>query len=220
MTPTSDAAATLALALTSGPSTAPPRLTTPPPVAGPAVTATKKTKATPTQIVKQAIATQSQQFRFTSLPLNKALPRSKISKEHAAIHLAHGLIKLHVLRQLKHFKDKKYRLKDVVLSWTPEQISEVLEEGIGMEYSKFACLLLTNLCKNKCNLGNCDLNNYASIIVKFPAVAIDLLNAFCTDGSLYLAMLVGYVKSLKSIALDEFPKSVARLPDADLGFQV
>ena len=89
-----------------------------------------------------------------------------------------------------------------------------------MEYSEFFCSVLTNLCKTKRNLGNRNLNNYASIVVEFPVVAIDLLNAFDTDGSLCLAMFVDLVKDFTTSASEGFPKSTAQLPNADLGSQV
>ena len=43
----------------------------------------------------------------------------------------------------------KYRLKDFVLLQLPEQIKEVLEEGIGMEYSEFVCSYLP-VCVRPC----------------------------------------------------------------------
>jgi hypothetical protein len=240
MTPTSDAAVASTLPPSSGPSAAPPRPTALAPAAEPAVvataktkatkeavaaaepavTATAKTKATPTRITKEAVASLSLHFASTSWPLNKALPRGKLSKELAAIQLEYGLAKSQVARQLKNFKDKKYRLKDIVLSQSPEQIKEVLEEGIGMEYSEFVCSVLTSLCEAERDLGNRDLNNYSSIIGEFPSVAIDLLHAFATDGSLCLSVLVQLVEGFTIIASEEFPKSIARLPDADLEFQV
>ena len=70
------------------------------------------------------------------------------------------------------FKDKKYQLKDTVLSQSPEQINEVLKEGIGMEYSVFVCSVLTKLCEANLNLENHDLNNHNSIIIEFPTVQL------------------------------------------------
>ena len=67
---------------------------------------------------------------------------------------------------------------------------------------------------------NHDLSNYASIIGEFPSVAIDLLHTFGTNGSLCFGVLVQLVEGFTTIASEEFPKSIAQLPDTDLKFQV
>ena len=123
------------------------------------------------------------------------------------------------MRRPNNFKDKKDWLKDIVLSQSPEQKKEVLEEGTGMEYSEFVCSVLASLCEAERNLGNHNLNNDASIISEFPLVAIDLLHAFGTEGSLCFNITVKLVKSFTTIVLEEFPKSISRLPDADLEFK-
>ena len=57
-------------------------------------------------------------FDKTRWPLNKRLPRGNLGKDLAAIAQKHGLEKSQIARQLKNFKDKKYRLKDVVgIGW-------------------------------------------------------------------------------------------------------
>ena len=78
-----------------------------------------------------------------------------------------------------------------------------------MDYSEFVCSVLTTLCEAERDLGNRDLNNYSSIIVEFPAAAIDLMHAFGTDGSPCLGILVDLVKGFTEIASEEFPKSIA-----------
>ena len=74
---------------------------------------------------------------------------------------------------------------------SPEQIKEILEEGIGMEHSEFVCSLLTKLCEADRDLGNHDLKNYTFIIIEFPAVTTDLLkhllHAIGTDGAFTFA---------------------------------
>ena len=70
------------------------------------------------------------------------------------------------------------------------------------------------------DLGNRNLNNYASVISKSPPVAIDLLHACGAYGSLCLVVLIQLVKDSITIALEEFPKSITQLPDTDLEFQV
>ena len=67
-------------------------------------------------------------FDKTRWPLNKRLPRGKLGKDLAAIAQKHRLEKPQIARQLKNCKDKKYRLKDVVLEMTPEQIKKVIED--------------------------------------------------------------------------------------------
>ena len=102
-------------------------------------------------------------------------------------------------------------MKDIVLSKLLEQIKEVLEEGIGMEYFEFVCSVRTSLCEAKRDLRNRDLNSYASIIGKFPSVALDLMHAFGTEGSLCLSVLVKLAEGFTIIASEEFPKSIVTL---------
>mmetsp|Transcript_4411 Transcript_4411/g.7819 ORF Transcript_4411/g.7819 Transcript_4411/m.7819 type:complete len:154 (+) Transcript_4411:124-585(+) len=120
--------------------------------------ATVTAKATAKRITKEAVAALLLFFADARWPLNTPLPQGKLGKDLAAIAQEHGLEKSQIARQLKNFKDKKYRLKDIVLEMTPEQIEEVLEEGIGMEYSEFVCSVLTTLCNTQRNLGNRDIN--------------------------------------------------------------
>ena len=72
-----------------------------------AATAMAKTTAAPRRISKEAVTALSLHFAGTRWPLNKALPRGKLSKELTAIQLEYGLAKSQVARQLKNFKDKK-----------------------------------------------------------------------------------------------------------------
>ena len=133
-----------------------------------APTAAVTAKATAKRITKEAVAALLLFFTDARWPLNTPLPRGKLGKDLAAIAQEHGLEKSQIARQLKNFKDKKYRLKDIVLEMTPEEIKEVLEEGIGMEYSEFVCSVLTTLCNTQRDLGNRDINNFAGIISQFP----------------------------------------------------
>ena len=89
-----------------------------------------------------------------------------------------------------------------------------------MEYSEFVCSVLTTLCNTQRDLGNRDINNFAGIISQFPPVVFNLMRAFRTKGSLCLDILTKVVENYTTIASEEFPKSIARLPDADLEFQI
>ena len=128
--------------------------------------------------------------------------------------------KSQIARQMKNYKDKKYRPKDVVLSQLPEQIKEAPEEGIGMEYIELVSSMLTKMCNSKRDLGSRDLTNYAVVIGEFPPVALDLCSAFRVGGYIGRDILVRAVETWTTIASEEFPKSIARLPDANLEFQV
>ena len=86
-----------------------------------------------TRITKEAATTLLQYFTLAKWPLNKSLPRSDLHGDLAAIAKKYGLTKKQVARQLKSYKEKKYRMKDVVLDFSPERIKKMLEEGIGME---------------------------------------------------------------------------------------
>ena len=46
------------------------------------------------------------------------------------------------------------------------------------------------------------------------------MRAFSTEGSLCLDILTKVVENYTTIASEEFPKSIAQLPDADLEFQI
>ena len=72
---------------------------------------------------------------------------------------------------------------------TPDQIKEVLEENIGIEYSKFVYSVLTKLCNTEHDLGNRDINIFSWIVSQFPPVAFNLMCAFSTKGSLCLDIL-------------------------------
>ena len=111
-------------------------------------------------------------------------------------------------------------MKDVVLLQSPEQIKEVLEEGISMEYTEFVSSMLTRRYDSKHDFGNRDLTNYAAIIGEFPPLDLDLVSAFRVGGSIGHDILIRAVENWTIIASEEFPKSIARLPDADLEFQV
>ena len=89
-----------------------------------------------------------------------------------------------------------------------------------MNYSEFICSVLTKLCEADRDLKNQNLNNYTSIIIEFPAVAVDLLHAFGMGGSLCPEILVQQVKGFITLVSEEFSKSIARLMDADLDFQI
>ena len=102
--------------------------------------------------------------------------------------------KSQIARQLKNYKDKKYRLKDVVLSQSPEKIKEALEEGIGMEYTEFVSSMLTKIGDSQRDLGSRDLTNYTAVIGEFPPVALDLVSAFRVGGSICHDILVRAVK--------------------------
>ena len=65
-----------------------------------------------------------------------------IGKELTAIQQEHRLEKLQISRQLKNYKDKKYQLRDVILLQLSEQMENVLEGVIGMEYTAFVCSML------------------------------------------------------------------------------
>jgi hypothetical protein len=95
-------------------------------------------KITPAKITKETIATLSQHFVTTPLPLIKALPRGNFGKKLVTTKLAHELVKLQVLRQLNDFKEKKYQLKDIVLLQLLEQTREILEEEIDRDYFDFS----------------------------------------------------------------------------------
>ena len=139
MTSTSDAVATSALSPSIGPFVAPSRRTALTTAAEPAVMVRSKTKAAPTRFMAEAVDALSQHFAATSWPLNKALSQDTLIKELAAIQHEYRFAKFQVARQLKNFKDKTYRLNDIILLQSPEQIKEVFEEGIGMECSEFVC---------------------------------------------------------------------------------
>jgi len=89
-----------------------------------------------------------------------------------------------------------------------------------MEYTEFVSSMLTKMHDSKRDFGNRDLTNYAAIIGEFPPVALDLVSAFRVGGSIGHDILIRAVENWTIIASEEFPKSIARLPDADLEFQV
>ena len=125
-----------------------------------------------TRITKEAATTLLQYFTLAKWPLNKSLPRSDLHGDLAAIAKKYGLTKKQVARQLKSYKEKKYRMKDVVLDFSPERIKEMLEEGIGMESRAFVVEVLSKLRDNDRNLGSRDVDNFARVIQQFPPVAL------------------------------------------------
>ena len=173
-----------------------------------------------TRITKEAATTLLQYFTLAKWPLNKSLPRSDLHGDLAAIAKKYGLTKKQVARQLKSYKEKKYRMKDVVLDFSPERIKEMLEEGIGMESRAFVVEVLSKLRDNDRNLGSRDVDNFARVIQQFPPVALGCLRCFCAQDSPHAASLANQVDAFVTIASEEFPKSIARLPDADLKFMV
>ena len=154
-----------------------------------AATGTANPTAKAARITPEARKALFLYFDKTRWPLNKRLPRGNLGKDLAAIAQKHGLEKPQIARQLKNFKDKKYRLKDVVLEMTPERIKEVLEESVGMEYPEFVSGVLSKLCDVQRDLGNRDLNNYAAVVGEFPPVAFELMHASTVADSPCLAIL-------------------------------
>ena len=140
--------------------------TTPPPLTAAASSAAAAPKAR--RITKEAATALLQHFALVKWPLNKSLPRSDLHGDLAAIAKKYGLTKKQVARQLKSCKDKKYRMKDIVLDFSPERIKEMLEEEIGMERRAFVVEVLSKLRDNDRNLGSRDVNNFARVIQQFP----------------------------------------------------
>ena len=68
----------------------------------------------------EAVTAFLQYFILVKWPLNKFLPRGDLHGDLAAIAKKYGLAKKQVARQLKSHKDKKYRMKDIVLDFSPE----------------------------------------------------------------------------------------------------
>ena len=63
-----------------------------------------------TRITKEAATALLQHFTLAKWPLNKSLPRSNLHGDLAAIAKKYSLTKKQVARQLKSYKDKKYRM--------------------------------------------------------------------------------------------------------------
>ena len=76
-----------------------------------------------TRITKEAATYLLEHFALAKWPLNNSLPRSDLHGDLAVIAKKYGLAKKQVARQLKSYKDKKYRVKDIVLDFSPEQIT-------------------------------------------------------------------------------------------------
>ena len=110
----------------SGPAADLPQPTVSRHAAEPMATAMEKTKATPMNITKEAVAALSQHFVTTSWPLNKTLPRSKLNKELAVIQLNYRVLELQVDQQLKKYNGKKYCPREVILSQLSEKIKVVV----------------------------------------------------------------------------------------------
>ena len=142
-----------------------------------------------TRITKEAATALLQHFTLAEWPLNKSLPRSNLHGDLAAIAKKYSLTKKQVARQLKSYKDKKYRMKDIVLDFSPEQIKEMLEEGIGMESRAFVVDVLSKLRDDDRNLGSRDVDNFARVIQQFPPVALGCLRSFCAQDSPHAAAL-------------------------------
>ena len=127
----------------------------------PSTTAAASAAAAPkaTRITKETATALLQHFTLVKWPLNKSLPRSDLRGDLAAIAKKYGLNKKQVARQLKSYKEKKYRMKDVVLDFSPERIKEMLEEGIGMESRAFVVEVLSKLRDDDRTLGSRDADN-------------------------------------------------------------
>ena len=89
-----------------------------------------------------------------------------------------------------------------------------------MEIHAFVVDVLSKLRNDERNLGSRDVSNFDRVAQQFPPVALGCLRAFCIEDSPHAATLANQIDALTTIALEEFPKSAARLPDADLKFQV
>ena len=89
-------------------------------------------------------------------------------------------------------------MRDVVLSQLLEQIRKILEEGIGMECTKFVSSTLGKICNSEHNLSSQDLINYAVIIKEFHLVALDCLSAFRVGGSIVHGILLLYLTYLST----------------------
>ena len=192
--------------------------TTPTPSTVPAPAAAPTARAA--RITREAVEALSQYFTSAQWPLNKSLPRGNLNEDLAAIAKKHDLSKTQIARQLKNYKDKKYRMKDVILEMSPERIKEVLEEGIGMDSRAFVVDVLSKLHSDEQSLGSRDVDNFGQVVRQFPPIAFRLLHSLCAEGSPHATILSKQINIFTTIASEEFPKSVARLPDADLQFQV
>ena len=180
-----------------------------------AATAGGKRKRIPTAAVDDLAA----YFAAQRWSLNTPLPRgATLVKELEAIQQKYSLEKSQIARQLKNYKDKKYGLKDLVLNFDTERIKEILEEGMGMSPSEFVISILSKMSSKDRDLGNRDISNFAAVIDEFPTVVFSLLASFKTEGSLCLPILSRLVEGWTELASEEFPKTIARLPDADMTF--
>ena len=89
-----------------------------------------------------------------------------------------------------------------------------------MESRAFVVNILSKLRDDNHNLGSRDVDNFARVIQQLPLVALGCLRSFCAQDSPHAASLANQVDAFMTIASEEFPKSIARLPDADLTFMV
>ena len=96
-------------------------------------------------------------FASAKCLLNKTLLHGDLHGDLAAFATKYGLD----TRQLKSYKEKKYRMKKVILDFSPERLKETLEEEIEMESREFVADVLSKLRDNNRNLGSRDINNFA-----------------------------------------------------------
>ena len=71
------------------------------------------------RIAKETTKALARYFANAKWPLNKTLPRGDLCEDLAVIATKYGLDEKQVTRQLKSYKDKKYRMKDVILVFSP-----------------------------------------------------------------------------------------------------
>ena len=61
---------------------------------------------------------------------------------------------------------------------TPEQIKEVLGEGIDMKCYTFVVNVLSNLCNDERDLVSIDISNFNQVVRESPPAALSLLRSF------------------------------------------
>jgi hypothetical protein len=87
---------------------------------------------------------------------------------------------------------------------------------MGIYLPHFLVYISSKMSSKDCNLNNRDISNFTSVIDKFPTLVFDLLVLFKTKGSLCLSILICLVNDWTELDLEEFPETIASLPNADL----
>ena len=178
---------------------------------------TEKTRTKP--ITKAAKAELHAYFASLNWPLNKQLRKGAFASDLQTIVDKHSLLRPQISRQLINFKKAKYGLSLVRLMLSKDELTGKLQEGLGMCAKEFVTSTLSHIKKQ--SSPNLDFNNFSRIINAFPEnTGIILVGHFINDPeSECCKLLANLVDRWTTYAAEEFPKTAANLPRAELQFQ-